>query len=82
MLILGIFSLVLCLLLGEFAEEYDPSKHGSYKSRMAEMRRREEAKKAKLKRSYGRAAATRKRPSRLSTSTTDRSSAYGGYSRY
>mmetsp|Transcript_1926 Transcript_1926/g.4654 ORF Transcript_1926/g.4654 Transcript_1926/m.4654 type:complete len:388 (-) Transcript_1926:76-1239(-) len=81
MLILGIFSLVLCLLLGEFVEEYDPSKHGSYRSRMAEMRRREEAKRAKLKRSYGRAAATRRRPSKLSTST-DRSSAYGGYNRY
>ena len=40
--ILGIFSLILCLLLGQFWEEYDPTKEGSYKKRMAEIRRRKE----------------------------------------
>jgi hypothetical protein len=43
--ILGIFSLVLCLLLGVFWEEYDPTKVGSYRKRMAEMRKRNESKK-------------------------------------
>ena len=47
LLILGIFSTVLCLLIGQFKEEYDPTKVGSYKQRMAEMRRRDEAKKAR-----------------------------------
>jgi hypothetical protein len=45
LLIVGIFSLVLCLLLGVFWEEYDPTKVGSYRQRMAEMRKRNEAKK-------------------------------------
>jgi len=63
LLILGIFSFVLCLLLGQFAEEYDPAKHGSYKNRMAEVRRREEAKKSRLRKSHARAAgAIRRRP--------------------
>ncbi|KAL7477487.1 hypothetical protein ACHAW6_003294 [Cyclotella cf. meneghiniana] len=43
LLILGIFSLVLCLLLGQFWEEYDPTKDGSYRKRMAEIRKRKEA---------------------------------------
>merc|ERR1711966_644159 len=33
LLILGIFSFVLCLLLGQFWEEYDPTKAGSYRKR-------------------------------------------------
>lgn len=41
--ILGIFSLILCLLLGQFWEEYDPTKDGSYRKRMAEIKRRKEA---------------------------------------
>ena len=45
LLIVGIFSLVLCLLLGVFWEEYDPTKVGSYRQRMAETRKRNEAKK-------------------------------------
>jgi hypothetical protein len=48
LLILGIFSATLCVLVGQFWEEYDPTKMGSYKSRMAEMRRREEAKKKRM----------------------------------
>lgn len=43
LLILGIFSLVLCLLLGQFWEEYDATKDGSYRKRMAEIKRRKEA---------------------------------------
>jgi hypothetical protein len=43
LLILGIFSLVLCLLLGQFWEEYDPTKDGSYRKRMAEIRKKKEA---------------------------------------
>jgi hypothetical protein len=42
-LILGIFSLVLCLLLGQFWEESDPTREGSYRKRMAEIKRRNEA---------------------------------------
>lgn len=45
LLILGIFSFVLCLLIGQFWEEYDPTKVGSYKKRMVEMRKRDEVKK-------------------------------------
>lgn len=54
LLILGIFSLVLCLLLGQFWEEHDPTKVGSYRKRMAELRKREEAKKQRLRRSAAR----------------------------
>lgn len=43
LLILGIFSLILCLLLGQFWEEYDATKDGSYRKRMAEIKRRKEA---------------------------------------
>lgn len=42
LLILGIFSLILCLLLGQFWEEYDSTKDGSYRKRMAEIKRRKE----------------------------------------
>merc|ERR1711862_1063563 len=71
LLILGIFSFVLCLLLGQFAEEFDPTKHGSYKSRMAEVRRREGAKKSRLRRSHARAAgAIRRRPPSSSGGST------------
>lgn len=49
LLILGIFSFVLCLLLGQFWDEYDPTKSGSYRKRMAEIRKREEAKKQRLR---------------------------------
>ncbi|KAL3806224.1 hypothetical protein ACHAXA_008666 [Cyclostephanos tholiformis] len=45
LLILGIFSLVLCLLVGVFWEEYDPTKTGSFRKRMAEVRKRNDAKK-------------------------------------
>jgi hypothetical protein len=51
LLIVGIFSLVLCLLLGVFWEEYDPTKVGSYRKRMAEMRKRNAAKKLAAQRS-------------------------------
>lgn len=54
LLILGIFSFVLCLLLGQFWEEHDPTKVGSYRKRMAEIRKREEAKKNRLKRNVAR----------------------------
>ena len=40
LLIFGIFSLILCLLLGQFWEEYDATKDGSYRKRMAEIKRR------------------------------------------
>ena len=50
LLILGIFSVVLCLLLGQFWEDYDPTKHGSYKQRMAEIRKRQEAQKLRSQR--------------------------------
>mmetsp|Transcript_18388 Transcript_18388/g.31588 ORF Transcript_18388/g.31588 Transcript_18388/m.31588 type:complete len:447 (-) Transcript_18388:245-1585(-) len=53
-LILGIFSFVLCLLLGQFWEEYDPTKVGSYRKRMAEIRKREEAKKLRQRKMVGR----------------------------
>ena len=43
LLISGIFSLILCLLLGQFWEEYDATKDGSYRKRMAEIKRRKEA---------------------------------------
>lgn len=42
LLITGIFSTVLCLLIGQFWEESDPTKDGSYKKRMAEIKRRKE----------------------------------------
>lgn len=42
LLILGVFSLILCLLLGQFWEEYDPTKDGSYRKRMAEVKKRRE----------------------------------------
>ena len=45
LLILGIFSTVLCLLIGQFWEENDPTKEGSYKKRMAEIKRRKEMEK-------------------------------------
>mmetsp|Transcript_19660 Transcript_19660/g.27999 ORF Transcript_19660/g.27999 Transcript_19660/m.27999 type:complete len:391 (+) Transcript_19660:263-1435(+) len=45
MLILGIFSTVLCLLIGQFWEESDPTKVGPYKQRMAEIKRRKEMEK-------------------------------------
>lgn len=45
LLILGIFSVVLCLLIGQFWEEHDPTKVGSYRKRMAEIRKREERQK-------------------------------------
>mmetsp|Transcript_32205 Transcript_32205/g.54417 ORF Transcript_32205/g.54417 Transcript_32205/m.54417 type:complete len:393 (-) Transcript_32205:73-1251(-) len=45
MLILGIFSTVLCLLIGQFWEENDPTKNGSYKQRMGEIKRRKEMEK-------------------------------------
>ena len=54
LLILGIFSFVLCLLLGQFWEEYDPTKVGSYRKRMAEIRKREEAKKQRLRKTASR----------------------------
>lgn len=50
LLILGIFSLVLCLLLGQFWEEHDPTQVGSYRQRMAEIRKRNEATKLRQKR--------------------------------
>ncbi|KAL3777348.1 hypothetical protein HJC23_008854 [Cyclotella cryptica] len=52
LLILGVFSLILCLLLGQFREEYDPTRDGSYRKRMAEIRRRKEAEMSR-KRNYG-----------------------------
>lgn len=60
LLILGIFSLVLCLLLGQFWEEHDPTKQGSYRKRMAEIRRREEAKKLRQRKSVGRKGVVRR----------------------
>jgi len=54
LLIIGIFSLVLCLLLGQFWEEHDPTRVGSYRKRMAEIRKREEAKKLRQRRNIGR----------------------------
>ena len=45
MLILGIFSTVLCLLIGQFWEESDPTRDGSYKKRMTEIKRRKEMEK-------------------------------------
>jgi hypothetical protein len=42
LLILGIFSLILCLLLGQFWEEHDATKDGSYRKRMAEIKKRKE----------------------------------------
>lgn len=54
LLILGIFSFVLCLLLGQFWEEHDPTKVGSYRKRMAEIRKRDEATKLRQKRSVRR----------------------------
>jgi hypothetical protein len=49
MLIFGIFSLVLCLLIGQFWEEEDPTKDGSYKKRMTEIKRRKEMEKNRLR---------------------------------
>jgi len=49
LLILGIFSFVLCLLLGQFYEESDPTKEGSYRKRMAEIKKRNEAMNRKRK---------------------------------
>ena len=45
MLIVGIFSFVLCLLIGQFWEDSDPTKDGSYKKRMTEIKRRKELEK-------------------------------------
>lgn len=59
LLILGIFSATLCVLIGQFWEEYDPTKMGSYKSRMAEMRRREEAMKKRQAAAASRRTTTR-----------------------
>lgn len=42
LLILGSFTLVLCLLLGQFSQEYDPTKGGLYRKRMKEILKRKE----------------------------------------
>ncbi len=62
LLILGIFSITLCLLIGQFWEEYDPMKVGSYKKRMVEMRKREEAKKMRQQNAASRRTAASSRP--------------------
>lgn len=67
LLILGIFSVVLCLLLGQFWEEHDPTKVGSYRKRMAEIRKREEAKKIRHRRNAGRKPPVRKPEATRST---------------
>lgn len=69
LLILGIFSFVLCLLLGQFWEEHDPTKVGSYRKRMAEVRKREEAKKIRLRRSAGRKPPVRRTEATHNTNT-------------
>ncbi len=66
LLIVGIFSLVMCLLLGVFWEEYDPTTMGSFRKRMAEMRRRNEAKKfAAQRKNMARSPQARNRPDPL-----------------
>ena len=62
LLILGIFSITLCLLIGQFWEEYDPTKVGSYKKRMMEIRKREEAKKMRQQNAASRRTAASSRP--------------------
>lgn len=64
LIILGIFSLVLNLLLGTFWEEYDPTKVGSYKSRMTEMRKRAEANKLAMQKRRA-ASALRRSPQQV-----------------
>jgi len=73
LLILGIFSFVLCLLLGQFWEEHDPTKVGSYRKRMAEIRKREEAKKVRLRRSAGRKPPVRRPEASHNTGRVGRS---------
>jgi len=75
LLILGIFSFVLCLLLGQFWEQHDPTKVGSYRKRMAEMRKREAAKKVRLRKS-----AVRKAPSFRTTQSTTHNTERAGRS--
>ena len=53
LLILGIFSFVLCLLLGQFYEDSDPTKDGSYRKRMAELKKRNEAMQKRRTRNVG-----------------------------
>eukprot|EP00578_Thalassiosira_sp_NH16_P013156 CAMPEP_0181124122 /NCGR_PEP_ID=MMETSP1071-20121207/26295_1 /TAXON_ID=35127 /ORGANISM="Thalassiosira sp., Strain NH16" /LENGTH=415 /DNA_ID=CAMNT_0023209371 /DNA_START=141 /DNA_END=1388 /DNA_ORIENTATION=- len=67
LLILGIFSVVLCLLLGQFWEEHDPTKVGSYRKRMAEIRKREEATKNRRRRNVGRKPPVRRPEATRST---------------
>ena len=77
MLILGIFSVVLCLLLGQFWEEYDSTKHGSYKQRMTELRKRQEAQKLRQRRNAGRRSGTVRRGTGTATATTTTRSSAG-----
>ena len=77
LLILGIFSFVLCLLLGIFWEEYDPTKHGSFKKRMAEMRKLAESKKRRMA-----ANAARKSPQRTNIQFRDRPNPITGRKAY
>lgn len=69
MLIFGIFSLVLCLLIGQFWEEEDPTKDGSYKKRMTEIKRRKEMEKNRLR---NRTMRQMKRPRAAMTSSSRR----------
>jgi len=69
MLILGIFSTVLCLLIGQFWEENDPTKDGSYKKRMAEIKRRKEMEKKYSRRNLTMTKRPRARPTSSSLRT-------------
>jgi len=77
LLILGIFSFVLCLLLGIFWEEYDATKHGSFKKRMAEMRKLAESKKRRMT-----ANAARRSPQRTIPQFRDRPNPITGRKAY
>ncbi len=69
MLILGIFSTMLCLLIGQFSEENDPTKDGSYKKRMAEIKRRKEMEKKYSRRNLTMTKRPRARPTSSSLRT-------------
>ena len=76
LLIIGIFSLILCLLLGQFWEEYDATKDGSYRKRMAEIKRQKEA---EAKRRSGKKVAPRRQVISRNGNSAVESRSYGGY---
>jgi len=76
LLIIGIFSLILSLLLGQFWEEYDATKDGSYRKRMAEIKRRKEA---EAKRRSGNKVAPRRQVIKRNGNSAVEGKSYGGY---